>query len=179
MVPTHDGSTSDSSAPQRTKARPATLDCPNPRWFDLQQLGPATSDGSAAGSLTASATKPRSSKPRGSSLGSVFLLSSHWVRRFFIDQSCRFFPLFIICFKGFSSINLSVFLLSSHWVRRFFMDLGGWFFLSLVRGFFNRLSLIQTPSKEVVFPPQFPRLPNRHINDYTLGGARVLEGRQL
>ena len=79
--------------------------------------------------------------------------------------------------------DLSVFLLSSHWVRRFFIDSGGWFFLLAFLlqegGFFNRLPLNQMPSNEVVFLPQFPPLPKYYTNDYTLGGARVLEGRQL
>ena len=35
-------------------------------------------------------TRSAKNSQRGSSLGSVFLLSSHWVRRFFIDPSAGF-----------------------------------------------------------------------------------------
>ena len=103
---TSDSSTNDGLTRDSLTRDSLTHDGPDPRRFDLRRLGPAAPDGSAAGHLTASATKPRNSKPRGSSLGSVFLLSSHWFRRFFINQCCRFFPLFDICFKGFFHLSL-------------------------------------------------------------------------
>ena len=103
---TSDSSTNNGLTRNSLTRDSLTHDGPDPGRFDLRQLGPAAPDRNAASHLTASVTKPRSSKPRGSSLGSVFFLSSHWVRRFFINQSCRFFPLFVICFKGFFHLSL-------------------------------------------------------------------------
>ena len=93
---TSDSSTNNGLTRDSLTRDSLTHDGPDPQRFDLRRLGPAAPDGSAAGHLTTSATKPRSSKPRGSSLGSVFLLSSHWVRRFFIDLNLSVFP-FVYC----------------------------------------------------------------------------------
>ena len=56
------------------------------------------------------------------------------------------------------------------------MDLGGWFFLSLIRGFFNRLPLIPLIQAPAIKGLGFYNFRSVISMDYTLGGARVQEG---
>ena len=63
------------------------LDCLETRIRDQQSTARPIDTG-----LAMDSTSVKDSQ-RGSSLGSVFFLSSHWVRRFFIDPSAGFsFP---------------------------------------------------------------------------------------
>ena len=90
----------------------------NQPWFDSRQLDSRWSRPTMVRPSTArscstqrkrgqlptngSIKKAKKHEPRGSSLGSVFLLSSHWVRRFFINPNLSVFP-FVYCylFQGF------------------------------------------------------------------------------
>ena len=100
--------TSNILAPQYTKAWPATLDSPDPQWFNLRQLGTTTLDKSATGHFMASVIKPKNNSLKAQAWDWFFSLVSTRLKGFSSIHFPIFLFVFIICFKSFFIDNIYI-----------------------------------------------------------------------
>ena len=155
----------------------SSSDGPDPRWFDLWWLGPVVPNESVSSQLLPALGIKRQDIVASPACRSVFLLSSHWFRRFFIDPNLLVFPfVYYQLFQEFFHwlIICPVFLLS--------LPSLGW---EVFYQRYNLLRLINFPTWlgcsywSPDFPPQSPNglggfLPSyTHTYTYMFNGAHV------